>query len=292
MGACTIEAADWAFATSTSAVAQLVPFTGGTQTNMLFKAAGRDVINKAGRTQLRLRFTAAQTATDYIWIDRGATATLRVTYTQRSTAIEMPATLHILTRAAADSRALRRVFTGGRLQWRRRRSPIPNTRSTRMQHSPQELEAKFWKALKSDRTLMLGLDGVEDGHARPMTAQFENDRSPLWFFTSTDSNLVANLGKGHRAIAAFVGKGHDLWASIRGNLVLDNDRAVIERLWNPFVAAWYEGKDDPKIALLRLDAETAEIWLDGSSLVAGVKMLLGVDLKEDYKDKVAEVDLR
>ena len=292
MGACTIEAADWAFATSTSAVAQFVPFTGGTQTNMLFKAAGRDVINKAGRNRLRLRFTAAQTATDYIWIDRGATATLRVTYTQRSTAIEMPATLHILTRAAADSRALRRVFTGGRLQWRRRRSPIPNTRSTRMQHSPQELEAKFWKALKSDRTLMLGLDGVEDGHARPMTAQFENDRSPLWFFTSTDSNLVANLGKGHRAIAAFVGKGHDLWASIRGNLVLDNDRAVIERLWNPFVAAWYEGKDDPKITLLRLDAETAEIWLDGSSLVAGVKMLLGVDLKEDYKDKVAQVDLR
>ena len=37
--------------------------------------------------------------------------------------------------------------------------------------TPQELEAKFWKALKSDMTLMLGLDGVDDGHARPMTAQ-------------------------------------------------------------------------------------------------------------------------
>ena len=44
--------------------------------------------------------------------------------------------------------------------------------------------------------------------------------------------------------------------------------------------------------LLRLDAEHAEIWLDGSSLVAGVKMLLGIDPKQDYKDKVAVVDLR
>ena len=67
---------------------------------------------------------------------------------------------------------------------------------------------------------------------------------------------------------------------------------MIDRLWNPFVAAWYEdGKDDPQLALLRLDAECAEIWLDGSSLVAGVKALLGGDPKTDYKDKVAEVEL-
>ena len=59
--------------------------------------------------------------------------------------------------------------------------------------SDAEIKAKFWKALKSDRTLMLGLDGVEDGHARPMTAQFENDRSPIWFFASTDNELVKSL---------------------------------------------------------------------------------------------------
>jgi hypothetical protein len=50
--------------------------------------------------------------------------------------------------------------------------------------TPQELEQRFWKALKSDMTLMLGLDGVEDGHARPMTAQLEHEnRGPIWFFT-------------------------------------------------------------------------------------------------------------
>ncbi len=158
--------------------------------------------------------------------------------------------------------------------------------------TPQELETKFWKALKSDRTLMLGIDGAEDGHARPMTAQAEDDRGPIWFFTSTDAAITSLVKPGSRAIAAFSSKDHELFASIHGALTVDTDRDVIERLWNPFVAAWYEGKDDPKIALLRLDAEHAEIWLNASSLLAGVKMLFGVDPKTDYADKKADVDLR
>jgi len=158
--------------------------------------------------------------------------------------------------------------------------------------TPHDLADKFWKTLKSERTMMLGLDGREDGHTRPMTAQFEDDRSPLWFFTSKDNALVQNLGDG-RAIATFTAKGHDLFASVHGRLSVDNDRATIDRLWNAFVAAWYEGgKDDPKLALLRLDADKAQVWLNGSSLIAGVKLLLGSDPKEDYKDKVAQVDLR
>lgn len=158
--------------------------------------------------------------------------------------------------------------------------------------TPDDLEKRFWKALKSDRTVMLGLDGVEDGHTRPMTVLCDGDRSPLWIFTARDNGIVQRLAEGHRAIATFTSKGHDLYATLHGNLVIDNDRAAIDRLWNPFVAAWYEGgKDDPKLVLLRFDAERAEIWRDGSSLVAGVKMLLGVDPKQDYAGKVAEVRL-
>lgn len=157
---------------------------------------------------------------------------------------------------------------------------------------PDELKVKFWKAIKSDRTMMIGLDGIEDGHARPMTAQIESESGPIWFFTSKENALCTKAGEGERAIATFASKGHDLFATIHGRLRVDTDRAVVDRLWNRYVAAWYEGKDDPKLALLRLDPESAEIWLDASSIVAGIKMLLGSDPKEDYKDKVAKVDLR
>jgi hypothetical protein len=59
------------------------------------------------------------------------------------------------------------------------------------------------------------------------------------------------------------------------------------------VAAWFEGgKEDPKLVLLRLDPEGAEIWGDASSFITGMKLLIGIDPKKDYKDKVAEVGLR
>lgn len=162
-----------------------------------------------------------------------------------------------------------------------------------MSTTPQEIQDKFWKALASDRVMMLGIDGVEDGHTRPMTAQVEDQRGPIWFFTSKDNKMVSLLLERNRVTATLSSKGHDVFASVHGCLNIDNDRAVIDRLWNPFVAAWFEGgKDDPKLTLLRLDAEHAEIWLNGSSLVAGVKMLFGADPKEEYKDNVAQVELR
>ncbi len=80
IGACTIETGDWAATTTASTVAQLLPFTGGTQTSTLFAANGLGAVNRTGRTQLRLRFTADQTATHYLWIGNGTTATLTVTY--------------------------------------------------------------------------------------------------------------------------------------------------------------------------------------------------------------------
>src|ERR1700677_4569769 len=106
--------------------------------------------------------------------------------------------------------------------------------------APKELEEQFWKALRSDMTMMLGLDGVEDGHVRPMTAQLDGERGPIWFFAGKDHVLVRSLDKGTRAIATFTSKGHDLFASVRGNLTVDNNRGVIDRLWNSTVAAYYE----------------------------------------------------
>lgn len=160
-------------------------------------------------------------------------------------------------------------------------------------HKERELEQKFWKALKSDRTVMMGVDGMEDGHSRPLTAMIEGDEGgPIWFFIGKPNAIVEHLSQHRRAIAAFSSKGHDLFASVRGTLSLSHDRAVIDRLWNPFIAAWFDGKDDPKLVLLRFDPEQAEIWSNENNLLASVKMLLGVDPKKDAQDKVADVSLR
>ena len=155
----------------------------------------------------------------------------------------------------------------------------------------KDFEDKFWNAIKSDRTMMLGLHGVDDGHARPMTAIRDDVDGYIYFFTSKDNGLVKHLDESRRAIATFASKGHDMFASVHGNLSESHDRAVIDRLWNPFIAAWYEGKDDPKLVLLKFDAQEAQIWKDASSIMAAVKILIGRDPKKEYKGKVAEIPL-
>ena len=155
-----------------------------------------------------------------------------------------------------------------------------------------DIAHKFWKALKSDRTAMLWVEGTPG--SRPMTVQVDPDteEGPLWIFTSNETELVQSLAGPKKASLAFSSKGHDVFGSVDGELSISNDRTTIDRLWNPFVTAWFEGgKDDPKLTLLRFDGTDAKVWIDGSSLLAGVKILLGVDPKTDYHDKVAEIDV-
>ena len=157
-----------------------------------------------------------------------------------------------------------------------------------------EIAARFWKALRSDRTIMLGLAGVAEGHAQPMTALLDGDGNagPIWIFSAKNVDLVKALGEGKPAAAHFVAKDHSLFATFDGALTPDNDPVVINRLWNRFVAAWYEGgKSDPQLQLLRLDPGHAQVWLNENSLSAGIKLILGKDPKKEYADKVAEVKL-
>ncbi|MBF9034044.1 pyridoxamine 5'-phosphate oxidase family protein [Rhodobacterales bacterium HKCCE2091] len=158
--------------------------------------------------------------------------------------------------------------------------------------TPADLETAFWRNLRRDMTVMLSCDGAPP---RPMTAQVSPDRDtgPLWFFTATDTDIGEAVASGPKpAVFTYESKGHDVFASGSGTLTKDMDRAMIDKLWNPFVAAWYEqGKDDPKLCLVRMDATDAQIWENGNSLVAGLKLLFGSDPKKDFEDQTAHVAL-
>lgn len=157
------------------------------------------------------------------------------------------------------------------------------------------IEEKFWKALDDSPFVMLGIEGARDGATQPMSANFEDEdreRGCLWFFTANDHDFTRALGQSSRGLGAYSAKGHGLFASIRGTLVTDNDRATIDRLWNPIVAEWYEGKDDPKLALVRFDLDDAKIWLSdiGGFLKPAFNKLFGRKPEAGMNEKVAEVD--
>ena len=157
-----------------------------------------------------------------------------------------------------------------------------------------ELAARFWKKLESDRVAMLGLAGVDGGHSQPMTAQVDggDGTKSVWFFSARDTEFVRQLGAGRAAVAHFSARDHDLFASLDGHVTPVQDRATVDRLWNPFIAAWYPGgKDDPNLQLLRMDPERVQVWLNEGGVLAGVKLLLGRDPRKEYADKTADVRL-
>jgi len=157
-----------------------------------------------------------------------------------------------------------------------------------------EILQQFWGALEDSPFVMLGLDQARGSAMQPMTAQFEDqdrENGCVWFFTAKDHDLTRALGQDNLAVASFVSKGHDLFASLRGRLILDSSRPEIDRLWNPVAAQWYEGKDDPKMALLRFELDDAKIWQSdiGGFLKPAVNKLFGRQPEAGMKEKVAEV---
>jgi general stress protein 26 len=160
----------------------------------------------------------------------------------------------------------------------------------------REIEEKFWKALKGSPFIMLGVEGTRDGATQPMTVQFDDedrDSGLLWIFTANDHDLTRAMGQSNGAIGSYSAKGHGLFASLRGTLQIVNDRATIDRLWNPIVAEWYEGKEDPKLALVRFDVDDAKIWLSDVEgfLKPAFNKLLGRKPEAGMKEKVAEMSL-
>jgi general stress protein 26 len=159
-----------------------------------------------------------------------------------------------------------------------------------------EAEQAFWDHLKKSNTGMLGLD--QPGyHAQPMTAFRDEETGTIWFFTRDDTDLAkdAAVGSGQSAMFHYGSKDQHVWACIAGELsVHGHDREIIDRYWNPVLAAWYpDGKDDPKLTILRFDAGDGRIWVSDGGLMKFAFEVAKANLAKTLPDAggVADVNL-
>ena len=160
-----------------------------------------------------------------------------------------------------------------------------------------EAEKEFWDHLKKSNTGMLGLD--QPGyHAQPMTAFREEETGTIWFFTRDDTDLAkdAGVGSSQSAMFHYGSKDQNVWACIHGSLsVHGQDRAIIDRYWNPILAAWYpDGKDDPHLTLLKFDGDDGRVWVSNKSAAGFFFQIAKANLTKTLPDAggVADVNLR
>ena len=159
-----------------------------------------------------------------------------------------------------------------------------------------EAEDAFRDSLKKSSTGMLGLD--QPGyHAQPMTAFLDEDTGAIWFFTREDTDLAkdAAVGSGQSAMFHYGSKDQNVWACIHGQLSVHGpDREIIDRYWNPVLAAWYpEGKDDRMLTILRFDADDGRVWVNEGGFFKFAFEIAKANLTKTLPDSggVADVNL-
>ncbi len=122
---------------------------------------------------------------------------------------------------------------------------------------------KFWSEIADVHAAMLS---IGDARHVPMAPQPRRHENAIWFVTADGTDLASAAAHGPAEASMIVTGGGDMHARIEGLAEVVQDRAKLDDLWNPVVSAWFDGKDDPDIRLLRLEPKTAEVWATKGSI--------------------------
>lgn len=124
---------------------------------------------------------------------------------------------------------------------------------------------QFFDELGDVHAGMLGVEG-SGLHNQPMAPQIDRDGHTIWFYTSRDAALVKAVTPGAKAHFIVIGEDHDYHACVCGPIETSTDPEIVEKFWNPVVAAWYpDGKTDPNLVMLKLTLQDGQAWASTDS---------------------------
>ena len=115
--------------------------------------------------------------------------------------------------------------------------------------------------IKDQRTAMLTTVHDESGAlaARPMACQRADADGTLWFLAFADSEKTDEIRRSPQVNVAFTEEGK--WVSVAGRAAVLQDPAKARELWNDFAQAWFQCEpEDPRVAVIRVDGDSAEFW--------------------------------
>src|ERR1700759_4938503 len=96
---------------------------------------------------------------------------------------------------------------------------------------------------------------------RPMSTQKVCDQGNFWFLSSRDSNKNNEIGNGSDVQLFFSNTSDSEYLSVFGKATISTDKSKIEELWTPIAKAWFtEGKDDPRITVIKVTPKDAFYW--------------------------------
>lgn len=134
--------------------------------------------------------------------------------------------------------------------------------------SSPEHKQKIWEMIKEIKVGMLVTLEGDMPRSRPMHLVQDAYDGTLWFYTRRSAEKVTETDRDHDVCLTFSDQEKGVYVSLSGKAQLSNNPSLIEKYWNPFIAAWFpEGKEDPEVALLEIMVESGEHWMAKKSKV-------------------------
>ncbi len=135
-----------------------------------------------------------------------------------------------------------------------------------MENTHQDNLTKLYGLIKDIKFVMLTtVDAKGQLRSRPMTTLEAEPDGDLWFFTRDDAPKVAEAEQERHVNLAYAEPADHRYVSVSGVARIVRDRAKIHQLWRPPHKAFFEGPDDPHLAILRVTPQEAEYWISGSN---------------------------
>lgn len=128
-----------------------------------------------------------------------------------------------------------------------------------------ENREKLWELIKDVRFAMISHQTeTHEIHAQPMTMlnseRMDEDQN-VYFILKDTNDIVQAVEAGRNQLGlAFSKPSDDIYVSISAHGEISTDRALIDKLWNPWAENWFDGKDDPSVRVLVAKAVSAEYW--------------------------------
>jgi len=105
--------------------------------------------------------------------------------------------------------------------------------------------------------------------SRPLELQETDSDGNLWFFTQDPSPKADEIRANPHVNVSVEDK--EGYLSVSGRAEISHDQEKIQELWSASAAAWFEqGREDPSIALIKVNSETAEYWVSDEPKIATI----------------------
>lgn len=132
--------------------------------------------------------------------------------------------------------------------------------STENLHHTEAIK-KLKELAESARTCMFCTELTQiPNNSRPMSLQECDADGNLWFLSSAESNKNFEIKEDNRVQLYFMNNGSAEYLSILGKAFIYKDKSTIEERWSVFANAWFDGKEDPHVSVIRVAPDEIYYW--------------------------------